>query len=201
VARANGGAVAVAAAVVVLALSNVACAGLGNGEWAATPPTTPDAPPQPAAPVVDGSTISGTGYRFTIPAGWQPAANAVVGEGGTVDLTIAGSSVTMGVRPVIDVMLETGTWKTVADYAAEHRDRLAGQAGITLQGASRPQTVAGSPAVAMEFTYRHQTRLRARQVLCLHHGRGYVITLHTYETASPEDLTAFDQSLGAWSWT
>jgi hypothetical protein len=89
----------------------------------------------------------------------------------------------------------------VVDYAAEHRDRLAGQAGNTLVGASRQQTVAGSPAVAMEFTYQQdQTRLRARQVLCLRDGRDYVITLHTYVTAPPEDLAALDQSLGTWSW-
>jgi hypothetical protein len=201
----------------LLVLVGASCAaGRGAGTGGSGQPATPPAPatrapsldPAPAqqAPVGRDATVAkGTGYRFTLPAGWQRAVTAVRREGptdSTVDLSVAGRPSGGGVAASVTVLLTPARGVSLEDYAAARRDLLARQPGHRLLGQYRHLRVAGVPAVTLDVAYSVTgASLRARQLSCLRGDRAYDIVLTADEGSFPTDVVTFEQLLATWSWS
>jgi DcrB len=149
-----------------------------------------------------GQTVRGTGYRFSLPAGWRDGtteAKKTFTE--KIDAAVIGPQ-TGGFSPNVIIASDPYRGLALADHLAATRKE---QAEVWQDprhlGQPEPLSLAGTPALVHEYTYMLEGRpLHGRQVACLRSDRVLFVTL----TADPEtfatDRAALDQIITSWSW-
>lgn len=185
----------------VVASLAVSCASDDRPGATATPPSTTIAATTVTAAA--GQVVRGTGYRFTLPAGWQDAtARAKKSHGVKAPALVLAGTWTQGVRSNLDVDTYPSRGSALAELVAEGRSELNRvlQDGRPLGELERFR-VAGTPAMAHEFTFsKNGYPLRGRQVACLRGGSLYSVTLIAHRQAFTTERAALDQVLASWSW-
>jgi hypothetical protein len=97
------------------------------------------------------------------------------------------------------VVVQPSLGFTLTDWLAEGREGMARRFGARLVGPVEHLSLAGTPAVAFEYTYKPAGPLHGRFVACLRSGRIYLVTLTAHPQAFATDGAAFDQILASWS--
>jgi len=135
------------------------------------------------------------GYAFTIPDGWtqkKSIPRPYVAFLGPVD---------QGFQTNLNVYSEPAANKTLAEYVKAARASFAKDKSARLQSDSRT-TLAGMPAVQFQSTIKlpDQDPTIARQVVTVHAGRGYMVTLTAAPSALKRYLPTFKKVLSSFRW-
>jgi hypothetical protein len=147
-----------------------------------------------------GQTLRGTGYSVSLPAGWRDTTTKQKALGAQVDLAAAGTS-TEGAVTNLWVAVESSPGGSLADLVAAVGKGLKQGFGARLLGQPERLSLAGTPAMALEFTHSMKAgSIQGRQVVCLRDDRVYVVALVARAQAFTTDRAALDQILASWSW-
>jgi hypothetical protein len=107
-----------------------------------------------------------------------------------VDRAVAGQVTTRGVTPTVFVMIEP-TSATLESNTGSRRGLL----GVSDD--AQPLSLAGLPALAVQSAERD---LLTREVICVRHGRAYVIDFTAHHDSFAADAAALEQIVNGWSW-
>lgn len=164
------------------------------------------ATPKPAAsttamPTAAGQTVRGTGYSIRLPAGWSDiTAEQRKTSSEKFDLALAGPE-TQGATANLIVVVHSSLEFTLTDWLAEGREGIVQRFSGRLVGPVERLSLAGTPAMALEYTYKPAGPLHGRFVACLRSGTIYLVYFAAHPQAFATDRAAFDQILASWSWS
>lgn len=149
-----------------------------------------------------GQTVRGTGYSFSLPAGWRDAtteAKQTFTE--KVDVAVVGPT-SGGVTPHVLVAFDPDRGLTLADHLAATRKEQA-EVFQDARHLGQPEqfSLAGTPALVHEYTYTlNGIPAHGRQVACRRDDRVLFVTLTAGQQTFPSDRAALDQIIVSWSW-
>lgn len=182
------------ASLAVSCVSTVSRGATTNQQSTATAATT--------VPAAAGQTLRGTGYSFSLPTGWRDTTTEQMkafGRREQVDLATAGPGRTTNVL----VVVEPNPGGTLADLVAAGRKGVKEYLGARLLGQPERLSLAGTPAMAYDYTLRLSVRagpVHGRQVVCLRDDKVYTVSFSARPQAFATDRAALDQILRSWSW-
>jgi len=156
------------------------------------------------------SRASGRGYRTTLPPGWRATGQEALRKSGATGIDSlwrghvgASSSTNVNVAAVQapGQDLEEILGQVIASERAQARQ---GRSGFEIESLRKgaDTTVGGDEAKTIELrsTARGQ-RLGQRELVTLHSGTLYRITLSAERARYAQDSRAFERTLRAWRWT
>jgi hypothetical protein len=186
------------ASLAVSCASNDSQGATANQQSTTIAPTT--VPATTTAPTAAGQTVHGTGYSVSVPAGWSDVtAEQQQASSLKVDLALAGPE-TQGATSNLNVVLQPSQGSALAALAPQLREGLVQGLGASMVGQPERLSIAGTPAMALEYTYRLGGPLHAGLVVCQRGGRVYLVNFAAHPQAFTTDRAALDELLASWSW-
>jgi len=121
-------------------------------------------------------------------------------HGEQVDLAADGPE-TKGATSSVVVIVQPSQGGTLPELVAATRKVVKQLLSASLLGEPERLSVAGTPAMAFEYTHSVQAGpLHGRQVLCVRDDKVYGITFVADPQAFTTDRAALDQIISSWSW-
>jgi hypothetical protein len=186
-------------------------AGCGEADTPAPSDATRSATPEPSpspesgTQAQDGSTVRGTGYSFTVPAGWRDAKGEFEGSAVRIDTAYAAQTATDGFPTNVNVVRET---------LPNLEPRAFDEAVTAFQAQMAPRALDGTltkihkfeldgaPGRAWTFeSKRKGNRIRVAQVVALKGRAFYTITFTAPAGEADRSEKQFEQIMETWRWS
>jgi hypothetical protein len=170
----------------------------------------------------DGDSVEGNGYSYSVPEGWEDAADSeaadeaseVIGmrfdslvNGETADdfavnVNVLRERVPGGITgpEYADLNIAALRDPSAAGYPPELAERIE---ELDVRGLSRPRELELDGAGAMTWDYgttQGGRDLRQRQIVVVRDGAGYTITLTALPSQFEDGTEALDEVVESWSW-
>ena len=161
-------------------------------------PASSDAPEPSAAPAT-GNTITGTGYTFVVPEGWDVPTDVTLPG---ADVLAADLTDTDGFADNVNVVLSPAGEVTPEQVESLGVDELEG-AGATDVAVGDRLTVAGSESAHLGAGLSSNgSDYLIEQYYVTHDGQTYVVTFSFSPTVSESDRDEVSESvLATWDWS
>ena len=174
-----------AVAVILLALGLLA-AGCGDGGG-------------DSAGSSDEGSASGTGYELALVAGWRDVTEKTEGSAIRFDLLIGRPGGTFTTN--VNVLRENAGNLELGDLRKAYRGQLRSFGARKITKAT-PATVDDEDAFTYEYDARapDEQKLHGRQVIVIHDGHAYTITLSALRSTFAAASDDLDTMLGSWRW-
>jgi hypothetical protein len=186
---------------VLVAILAASCASDDSPDATASPPSTTIAASTVTATA--GRTVRGTGYSFSLPPRWRDVTTkAKKNFSEKIDLAVVGPPAG-GVATNLNVIVGQARGATLAAaMAATRKEQAEALPDVRLLGQVEQLSLAGTPAMAHEYTFTAEGNIPAhgRQVVCLRDGRVLFVTFTAHQQAFTSERAALDQILTSWSW-
>jgi hypothetical protein len=170
----------------------------------------------------DGDSVEGNGYSYSVPNGWEDAADSeaadeaseVIGmrfdslvngeaeDGFAVNVNVLRERVPGGITGPEYAELNIAALRdpSAAGYPPELAERIE---ELDVRGLSRPRRLELDGAGAMTWDYgttQGGRDLRQRQMVVVRDGAGYTITLTALPSQFEDGTEALDEVVESWSW-
>jgi hypothetical protein len=170
----------------------------------------------------DGESVEGNGYSYSVPEGWEDAADSeaadeaseVIGmrfdslvngeaeDGFAVNVNVLRERVPGGITGAEYAELNIAALRdpSAAGYPPELAERIE---ELDVRGLSRPRRLELDGAGAMTWDYgttQGGRDLRQRQMVVVRDGAGYTITLTALPSQFEDGTEALDEVVESWSW-
>lgn len=144
----------------------------------------------------------GTGFAVELPTGWSQRSGKALEESAIRFAGVFVDGRTAGFRTNVNVIRETApAGTTLAAVVTTFQRQVRGGFGARI-GQTANRKLGGDRATGYDYTVSRPGRtLRGRQVVAIHGGHVYTVTLTSAASAFAKANESFDRILGSWKWS